>query len=75
MVEKTTKSTRTMIPSASAQQLEAIANQSEPEPLASDSSDSPAAPKPVNPRKAQVDQVRAYHEANKKKKKGKKKKR
>ena len=75
MTKKTTKSMSSMIPSASAQQLEALANQSEPEPSVADSSDSPAAPKPVNPRKAQVDRVRAYHEANKKKKKGKKKKR
>ena len=71
MTEKATKSMSKMIPSASAQQLEALANHSEPE---SSSSDSPATPKPVNPRKAQVDRVRAYHEANKKKKKGKKKK-
>ena len=75
MTEKTTKSMSSMIPSASAQQLEALANQSEPEPSAAVSSDSPTVPKPVNPRKAQVDRVRAYHEANKKKKKGKKKKR
>ena len=72
MTAKETKSISKMIPSASAQQLEALANHSEPE---SSSSDSPATPKPVNPRKAQVDRVRAYHEANKKKKKGKKKKR
>ena len=75
MTEKATKSMSQMIPSASAQQLEALVNQSEPEPSASNSSDSPTVPKPVNPRKAQVDRVRAYHEANKKKKKGKKKKR
>ena len=75
MTEKATKSMSKMIPSASAQQLEALANQSEPEPSASDSSESSIISKPVNPRKAQVDRVRAYHEANKKKKKGKKKKR
>ena len=75
MTAKETKSISKMIPGASAQQLEALANHSEPEASASDSSDSPAPPKPVNPRKAQVDRIRAYHEANKKKKKGKKKKR
>ena len=77
MVEKATKSMSTMIPSQSVQKLDALTNQSEPdpEPSAAVSSDSPTVPKPVNPRKAQVDRVRAYHEANKKKKKGKKKKR
>ncbi|WP_083590964.1 hypothetical protein, partial [Enterococcus pallens] len=59
-----------MIPSTSAQQLETVAADSE-----SSKSDSPTVQKPVNPRKAQVDRIRAYHEAQKKKKKGKKKKR
>ncbi|EOH94941.1 DUF2922 domain-containing protein [Enterococcus pallens] len=59
-----------IIPSTSAQQLEAVAAESE-----SSKSDSLPLQKPISSRKAQVDRVRAYHEANKKKKKGKKKKR
>ncbi|EOH94141.1 DUF2922 domain-containing protein [Enterococcus pallens] len=59
-----------MMPSTSAQQLEALTADSE-----SSKSDSPTVQKPLNSRKAQVDRIRAYHEAQKKKKKGKKKKR
>ncbi|EOH91146.1 DUF2922 domain-containing protein [Enterococcus pallens] len=62
--------TNTAAPSLVSQQLEALTADSE-----SSKSDSLAAKKPVNSRKAQVDRIRAYHEANKKKKKGKKKKR
>ncbi|MEO1769032.1 DUF2922 domain-containing protein [Candidatus Enterococcus ferrettii] len=57
-----------IVPSNSAQQLEALTNES-----TSPAVDSPTVQKPVNSRKAQVDRVRAFHEA--KKKKGKKKKR
>ena len=58
-----------IIPSATAQQLEAVTTDT-----GMPKSDSLTVQTPVNPRKAQVDRVRAYHEANKKKK-GKKKKR
>ncbi|EOH93048.1 DUF2922 domain-containing protein [Enterococcus pallens] len=60
----------TVAPSLASQQLEALTAESE-----SSKSDSLTIQKPINPRKAQVDRVRAYHEAKKKKKKGKKKKR
>ena len=59
-----------IVPSLAAQQLETVAAESE-----SSKSDSLPLQKPISSRKAQVDRVRAYHEANKKKKKGKKKKR
>ncbi|EOH90805.1 DUF2922 domain-containing protein [Enterococcus pallens] len=59
-----------VVPSLASQQLEALTADSE-----SSKSDSLAVKKPVNSRKAQVDRIRAYHEANKKKKKSKKKKR
>ena len=58
-----------IIPSATAQQIEAVTTDT-----GMPKSDSLTVQNPVNPRKAQVDRVRAYHEANKKKK-GKKKKR
>ncbi|MGG5328956.1 DUF2922 domain-containing protein [Enterococcus sp. AZ163] len=60
-----------VVPSASSQQLETVSNETESNlPII----DNQTIQKPVNPRKAQVDRVRAFHEA-KKKKKGKKKKR
>ena len=58
-----------VVPSLASQQLEALTADSETK------SDSPTVQKPLNSRKAQVDRIRAYHEAQKKKKKGKKKKR
>lgn len=70
MIEKATKPMTSVMPGRCVQQLEAIkkeADSSEPA--------TPAPEKPINPRKAQVDRLRAYHEANKKKKRSKKKKR
>ncbi|MEO1771557.1 DUF2922 domain-containing protein [Candidatus Enterococcus ferrettii] len=66
IAEKTKKTN--LISSNSAQQLEALTNES-----VSPTTDSLTVHKPVNSRKAQVDRVRAFHET--KKKKGKKKKR
>ncbi|EOH93018.1 DUF2922 domain-containing protein [Enterococcus pallens] len=68
----TTNNVSVALPSASSQKLETVLNETESElPRVDDQ----AVQKPINPRKAQVDRIRAYHEANKKKKKGKKKKR
>lgn len=65
MIEKATKPMTSVIPGVCVQQLEA---------LKTADSDSPASQNPVNSRKAQMDRLRAYHEANKKKKKKKSKK-
>ena len=68
----TTNNVSVALPSASSQQLETVLNETESELSRVDDQ---AVQKPINPRKAQVDRIRAYHEAQKKKKKGKKKKR
>lgn len=69
MIEKAIKPMTFVIPGACVQQLEALKKEAE-----TADSDSPASQNPVNTRKAQMDRLRAYHEANKKKKKKKSKK-